>query len=51
MKMRIVTYRMNLGMKVSYGVIRHNLLWVTVFITERCNSKCRTCGIWRKKIL
>ena len=49
MKNRIATSRINLGRKVCYSVIRHNLMWISMFITERCNSKCRTCGIWKKK--
>jgi MoaA/NifB/PqqE/SkfB family radical SAM enzyme len=27
----------------------NELLTVIVYITERCNSRCKTCGIWRKK--
>lgn len=49
MKIRIPITRINQARKVCYGVIRHNLMWITVFITERCNSKCKTCGIWKKK--
>ena len=49
MKARLAFSRMNQGRKVCYSLVRHNLLWITVFVTERCNSKCRTCGIWRKK--
>lgn len=49
MKTRIPISRINLGRQVCYSVIRHNLMWITVFVTERCNSKCRTCGIWKKK--
>lgn len=41
--------RLILFPKIVYNAIRCNLLWVTIFITERCNSKCKTCGIWKKK--
>lgn len=49
MKTQLAVSRMNIGIKVADSAIRNKLAWTTVFVTERCNSRCRTCEIWKKK--
>ena len=35
--------------RICYSTFSYKLLWTTIVITERCNSRCKTCGIWKKK--
>jgi len=35
--------------KYMKAIRNRELLRVAVYITERCNSRCRICGVWRKK--
>jgi MoaA/NifB/PqqE/SkfB family radical SAM enzyme len=48
------TYRKVRGNLFSLllAVTRHKITWpLPIFITDRCNSKCQTCHIWKKKPL
>lgn len=43
-----------LGRAVELGkyvkaIKKRELLRVAVYITERCNSRCRICGVWKRK--
>lgn len=35
---------------LTYGVLRRRILYaqLPIFITDRCNSRCLTCNIWKK---
>lgn len=35
-------------LKYGYGAIRRKLLFISIFITERCNGRCKICGMWQK---
>lgn len=36
---------------LAYGTLRRKLVFcpIPIFTTNRCNSRCRTCNIWKKK--
>jgi MoaA/NifB/PqqE/SkfB family radical SAM enzyme len=36
-------------LRYARAVRERRLLRVAIYVTERCNSRCRTCGVWRKK--
>jgi len=33
----------------GYDLFNHNLRTLSLFVTNRCNSKCKTCYIWKQK--
>src|SRR3989338_2151605 len=33
----------------GYDLFNHNPRALSIFVTNRCNSKCKTCYIWKKK--
>ncbi|MDY6893956.1 MAG: radical SAM protein [Thermotogota bacterium] len=35
--------------EVNYCVLTKKLLSLNLFCTNRCNSRCKTCNIWKKK--
>lgn len=37
------------GYRLVNNVLRRRLFHVNLFTTDRCNSRCLTCGIWRKE--
>ena len=37
------------GMKFIYGISQRRLKNIVIYTTDRCNSRCRTCFIWKKK--
>jgi len=34
--------------KFTYNILRRNLKSININVTDRCNSKCKTCYIWKK---
>lgn len=32
-----------------YGIAKHKLKNIVIYTTDRCNSKCKTCHIWKKQ--
>lgn len=38
------------SLSLTYGVVGRKIMWpLPIFITDRCNSRCEICKIWRKK--
>lgn len=37
------------GLKFIYGIARRKLKNIVIYTTDRCNSKCKTCFIWKKQ--
>ncbi|MFH1229544.1 MAG: radical SAM protein [Candidatus Aenigmatarchaeota archaeon] len=34
--------------RLIYSIMRRNLKNITLYTTNRCNSRCKTCSIWKK---
>lgn len=37
------------GLELIYNIIRRRLKSINLNLTDRCNSRCRTCYIWKKQ--
>ena len=42
-------YNTTYALKFIYGIARRKLRNIVVYTTNRCNSRCRTCFIWKKQ--
>jgi len=48
-QVRVIFRRALKGLNLLYSIVKGEPFALSIFITERCNSRCKICGIWKKK--